>query len=117
MVEKDFDVSIIVSAAEFWQRIYREKVVMIQFIKKDGTNRIMKATLDFSKIPEKDRPKSVNVPRILKLIEENKIIHVYDLENKGWRAVPFDRVDWLQTPTRKFVTKKSLERKTKGGKK
>ena len=75
----------------------------------------MRATLDFSKIPEKDKPKKVDVPQILKLIQKNKIIHVYDLEKKAWRSVPFDRVDWLQTPTRRFVMKKSLERKTKGG--
>ena len=117
MVQTNLDADVLVSAAEFWQRIYREKVVTIQFIKKDGTNRVMKATLDFSKIPERDRPRSVNVPQILKLIEKNKIVHVYDLEQKGWRTVPFDRVDWLQTPTRRFVTRKSLERKTKGGKK
>ncbi len=117
MVEKKLDADILVSAAEFWQRIYREKIVTIQFIKQDGTNRIMKATLDFNKIPMRDRPKSINIPQIMKLIEKNKIIRVYDIENKGWRSVPFDRVDWLQTPKRRFFTRKSLERKTKGGKK
>ena len=61
----NFDIQQITNIAEFWQRIYREKAVKIKFEKKDGTERIMLATLDFSKIPERDRPREVNVPKIL----------------------------------------------------
>jgi len=101
------DSDVIVSALQFWKKVYDEKEVMIKFKKKDGTDRIMRATLDFTKIPEPDKPKSVNIPQILKLIQKNKIMHVYDLDKKGWRSVSFERVEYMDTPTRRFYTKKS----------
>lgn len=105
MAEK-LDSNIIVSALKFWQKVYEEKEVTIKFKKKDGTERIMRATLDFTKIPEPDKPKSVNIQQILKLIQQNKIMHVYDLDKKGWRSVPFDRVEYMDTPTKRYYTKK-----------
>ena len=63
---------------------------------KDNRDRIMRCTLDFAKIPEEDHPKSVNIEKILKLIQVNKIMHVYDLDKLAWRSVPFDRVDYLE---------------------
>jgi hypothetical protein len=69
-----------------------EKEVKVEFIKKDGSRRVMKCTLDFSKIPEKDRPKSFELKKALEQLKKNKILHVYDVENQGWRSVPLDRV-------------------------
>lgn len=88
---------IIVSAVQFWQKVYTEKTVTVKFVTKDNRDRIMRCTLDFEKIPTKDHPKTVNIEKILKLIQKNKIMHVYDLDIKGWRSVPFDRVEYLQT--------------------
>ena len=104
MAELDSD--IIVSALKFWQKVYEEKEVTIKFTKKDGTDRIMRATLDFRKVPEPDKPKSVNIQQILKLIQQNNIMHVYDLDKKGWRSVPFNRVEYMDTPTKRYYTKK-----------
>ena len=88
---------IIVSAVQFWQKVYTEKTVTVKFVTKDNRDRIMRCTLDFTKIPEKDHPKTVNIEKILKLIQKNKIMHVYDLDKKQWRSVPFDRVEYLET--------------------
>ncbi len=104
--KQELDTDVIVSAVQFWKKVYDEKEVIIRFTKKDGSNRIMKCTLDFTKIPKRDYPKSVNIERILRLIQKNKIMHVYDLNKKGWRSVPFDRVEWMDTKDRRYYTKK-----------
>jgi len=56
----------------------------------------MKCTLNFELIPKDKQPKSVNIPKILKLMKESGLIHVFDLEKKAWRSVPFNKVDWLK---------------------
>lgn len=99
------DSDVIVSAITFWKKVYDEKEVIISFIKKDKTHRIMRCTLDFKKIPKKDHPKGVNIERILRLIQKNKIMHVYDLDIKEWRSVPFDRVEYMDTKDRRYYTK------------
>jgi len=88
---------IIVTAVQFWQKVFTEKTVTVRFVTKDNRDRIMRCTLDFTKIPEKDHPKTVNIEKILKLIQQNQIMHVYDLDIKAWRSVPFARVEYLQT--------------------
>jgi len=85
------------SALDFFTKIKENDKVTIKFVKKDGTERIMKCTLNFDYVPLSDKPKDVNMAKILKLISKNGIIHVYDLEKKGWRSVPFDKVEWLET--------------------
>lgn len=100
------DSDVIVSALQFWKKVYDEKEVMIKFIKKDGITRFMRCTLDFTKIPEPDKPKSVNIQQILKLIQKNKIMHVYDLDKKGWRSVPFERVEYMDTPNKRYYARK-----------
>lgn len=104
--KQELDSNILVTALQFWQKLYEEKDAVIKFIKKDGTERLMRATLDFKKIPEKDKPKSVNIKQILKLIQVNKIMHVYDLEKKGWRSVPFESVEYMDTSEKRYYTKK-----------
>jgi len=101
----EIDSDVIVSALQFWKKVYDEKEVLIKFTKQDGTERKMRCTLDFKKIPVVDHPKSVNIQNILKLIQKNKIMHVYDLDKKGWRSVPFERVEYLQTKQRKYFVK------------
>jgi hypothetical protein len=88
------------SAIEFLKRLKQEEEAFIQFQKKDGSERIMRCTLDFSKIPVKDRPKNFKIENILSLIKKN-ILHVYDLENFGWRSVPVDKTKWIQVKSGK----------------
>jgi hypothetical protein len=90
------------NAIDFWEKLAEDKEASIKFVKKDGTIRIMKCTLDFTKIPKKDQPKTFNMPKILRLMKNSGIIHVYDLEKKGWRSVPFKEVDWMETPKQRY---------------
>jgi hypothetical protein len=90
------DPDILRSAVEFWQKLYSAREAKVKFVKKDGTIRIMRCTLNFEMIPKSKYPKSVNVPQILKLIQNSGIMHVYDLDKKDWRSVPFKTVDWLE---------------------
>jgi len=110
--QKPLDSNVIMSAITFWKKVYDEKEVVIKFEKKDKTNRIMRCTLDFTKIPKKDHPKGVNIQNILSLIQKNKIMHVYDLDKKAWRSVPFDGVEWMDTKTMRYYTKKSKPPRT-----
>lgn len=108
MAENDnneIDSNVIVSALQFWKTVYDKKEVSIKFIKKDGSPRLMRCTLDFTKVPDKDRPKGVDIKRIIELIQKNKIMHVYDLDKKAWRSVPFERVEYMDTETERFFVK------------
>ncbi|OQB41560.1 MAG: hypothetical protein BWY04_00740 [candidate division CPR1 bacterium ADurb.Bin160] len=89
--------NIINNAIDFIEKIKKEKIVTIKFIKKDGTTRIMICTLDFGIIPKRDHPKEVNLAKILKQMTANKIIHVYDIEKSGWRSIPYNNIDYLET--------------------
>lgn len=97
------------SAIDFLQKISQEDVVTIKFKKQDGTMRIMKCTLNFSRIPKESRPKNVNLKDILSLIKKSKILRVFDLEKLGWRSVPFERTEWLKTDDKIYSIKKVEE--------
>jgi len=99
--------NILRNAIEFYQKIKAEEEVTVKFRKLDGTERIMKCTLDFSKIPEGKRPKDVNMAKIFALVYQHKMVHVFDLEKKDWRTIPFERSEWLETPAQvRFKMKK-----------
>lgn len=100
MVEADKD--IIASAIDFWQKLYDDGEGEVKFVKKDGTIRIMKCTLDFTRVPKSKHPKTFNMSKILKLMQASGIIHVFDLDKKDWRSVPFKNVDWLETPVQRY---------------
>jgi len=88
---------IIDDVIEFWEKIRDEDEVTVRFKKKDGTMRVMRCTLNFDKIPVDKKPKDINIPRIIKLVRNSQIVHVYDLERQDWRSVPFNRCEWLDT--------------------
>lgn len=96
------DKDIIRNAIDFWRKIYDEDVVTIKFVKKDGTIRIMKATLNFAYIPKSKQPKNVDMSKIVKLMQNSGIIHVFDMEKKDWRSVPFERVDWMEVGKERY---------------
>jgi hypothetical protein len=93
------------SAIDFLRIIKAEEIVKVGFIKKDGTQRTMKCTLDFTKIPESKKPKGIDIVKILTKINKSKILAVYDIEKKDWRSVPFDRLEFLETPSNNKVYK------------
>lgn len=97
--------SIIGTAMDFFKKIYESDNVKIKFIKKDGTERVMNATLNFNRIPKEARPKSVDMPKIINLVKKG-IIRVFDLEKQEWRSVPFKNVEFLESGGNVYRIKK-----------
>lgn len=95
--QQQIDPNVITSAVQLWHKLNTEKEVLLKFQKADGNTRFMRCTLDFTKIPKLDHPKKVDLPNIIKLLQNSGIMHVYDLDKKGWRSVPFMRVEYLKT--------------------
>lgn len=58
----------------------------VEFLKKDGTLRKMKCTLNEGKIPKDKLPKGSSSAK------SNDAIAVYDLENEGWRSFRWDSI-------------------------
>jgi hypothetical protein len=62
--------------------------VDVEFIKKDGTNRIMTCTLRADKLPAQvDLEESVQKKK-----PNDEVLAVYDLVNQGWRSFRWDSV-------------------------
>ncbi len=80
-----------------------EDVVTVKFRKKDNSIRVMKCTLNFDKVPVKDRPKDVNLGRIQNEVMNKGLIHVYDLEKNNWRTINFNSAEWVQTSDNKMM--------------
>jgi hypothetical protein len=64
----------------------RESVMTIFFTKKDGTERVLKSTLNTSIIPEEFAPKDVQKNKT------DEVLSVFDIENNGWRSFRWDSV-------------------------
>ena len=73
-------------ARQWLMGVLKEHDVEITFTKKDGTTRVMKCTLDESKIPplekKTDRTKAAN----------DDVLPVFDLEAQGWRSFRLDSI-------------------------
>lgn len=65
-----------------------ESIVQIEFIKKDGTERVMLCTQNFAKIPAEFHPKEDGE----KKLNEN-LIKVWDMEKSAWRSVRVDSIN------------------------
>ena len=64
--------------------LLRSEIVELTFIKKDGSERIMKCTLAEQKIPAENTPKGVERAK------SDEAVAVFDLENNGWRSFRWD---------------------------
>ena len=62
-------------------------LVKVTFTKKDGTDRVMLATLNEDLIPADKKPKGTG-----KTVDNGNTFAVYDTENDGWRSFNFDTV-------------------------
>lgn len=101
------DENVLQNAIEFYQKIKAEEQVTIKFRKINGAERVMRCTLDFSKVPHNKMPKDVNMAKIFSLVQKHGMVHVYDLDKKDWRTVPFERSEWVETPNQvRFRIKK-----------
>ena len=64
--------------------LLQSEIVQLTFIKKDGTERIMKCTLSEQKIPAENMPKGTDRAK------SDEAVAVFDLENNGWRSFRWD---------------------------
>ena len=74
------------------KELLRDSVAEIMFTKKDGTERIMKCTLQSNLIPEEHTPKGTGTAK-----ENLDIINVFDLDKIGWRSFLVDNVQYVKT--------------------
>ena len=101
---------IITSARDFIRIVKNSDEVKLKFVKKTTNEvRIMRCTLKFDNIPSDKRPKTFDLDKVLKLIVDNKILHVYDLDKNEWRSVPFDRTEWVQDTENKIMYKIAIK--------
>ena len=78
--------------------VLKESVATVTFIKKDGTERVMKGTLMSTELPvfaEADKSKTTKAPK--KVNEE--VIACFDVEAQGFRSFRIDSVTSFETPT------------------
>lgn len=107
----------ITSAIDLLKKIKEGDIVSIYFIKKDGTERFMKCTLNFSRIPAEHRPKDVKLENILSMIKKN-ILRVYDVEKAGWRSIPVENTQFIISKNVKYeimLDKKEFDKDTRWG--
>lgn len=79
---------------ELFKKIKDGDVVELQFVKKDGSHRLMKCTLNFKKIPKEKHPKNFKIEDILMKFKKN-LITVFDLEKQDWRNIDIDTTQFI----------------------
>ena len=73
---------------EWLKGLLRERVVGVTFIKKDGTERVMQATLSENFIPEVKNSENSATTRK----KSDEALAVWDIEAQGWRSFRWDSV-------------------------
>ena len=72
---------------ELVQSLKHGIVVVVKFLKKDESERIMVATLDPKLLPERDAAITQEY-----VVKNTNQIRVYDVEAEDWRSFLFDRI-------------------------
>lgn len=75
---------------EWLRGLMHEGIVIVEFLKSDGSVRKMTATLSEQKIPSEKAPKNVGKAK------NDEILAVFDLEKSEWRSFRFDSVRSIQ---------------------
>jgi hypothetical protein len=73
---------------EWLRELLRERVVGVVFTKKDGTERVMQATLSEDLIPEVQNSEKTATTRK----KSDEALAVWDTEAEGWRSFRWDSV-------------------------
>ena len=73
---------------EWLRELLRERVVGVVFTKKDGTERVMQATLSENLIPETQNSEKSATTRK----KSDEALAVWDIEAEGWRSFRWDSV-------------------------
>lgn len=92
------------NAIDLLQKIKEADIATIFFIKKDRSERIMKCTLNFNRIPKEKKPKDIKLENILKMIKLN-ILRVFDVEKQDWRSIPVDSARFIIVKGERFTIK------------
>lgn len=71
------------------KRLLQENVLVVSFIKADGTKREMRCTLDPNLLPELPESKTEKPKRAV----SREVLPVYDLDKQGWRSFRLDSVE------------------------
>jgi hypothetical protein len=71
---------------EWLKTLLRERIVEITFVKADGSDRVMKATLLEEKIPSEKLPKGNSKS------QNDEVLPVFDVESDGWRSFRWDSI-------------------------
>jgi len=88
---------ILTSEMEIYELFKKSDEILVEFIKKDNSKRLMKCTLNQLSIPQNQLPKTERTKEEKeKEVIEKKIIRVYDLEKDAWRTIPLDRINWIR---------------------
>ena len=77
------------------QELLRDGICEVLFTKKDGTERLMKCTLNMDYIPEDMKP--LNLLKGEKILENLDILKVYDTEVQDWRSFILANVKYVKT--------------------
>lgn len=70
--------------------LLRDSVVLVDFVKKDGSTRKMMCTLSESKIPKEFAPKGNTKT------SSDESLAVFDVEANGWRSFRYDSITRIQ---------------------
>lgn len=87
--------NIINNIKDFYNFIVSNKKISALFNKKDGTKRLIHATLDFDMIPSSKHPKKQDQKKIREDLKKG-LIHVYDLDKEGWRTINYNETYWIE---------------------
>jgi len=76
------------SESKNWLKsVLTEQVATVTFTKKDGTERILKCTLNSNTIPTQFAPKEDSTRA-----KNDEVLAVFDVESQGWRSFRWDSV-------------------------
>ena len=77
------------------QELLRDGICEVMFEKKDGSERLMKCTLNMDYIPEE--MKQFQLYKGEKVLENLDILKVYDTEVQDWRSFILANVKYVKT--------------------
>ena len=74
-----------------------EDTVVVNFTKNDGSNRVMRCTLNPKLIPESTSVKSTNTKTVR--YNSGEVLPVFDLDANGWRSFRYDSINSVEKET------------------
>ena len=77
------------------QELLRDGICEVMFEKKDGSERLMKCTLNLDYVPEE--MKQFQLHKGEKVLENLDILKVYDVDVQDWRSFILENVKYIST--------------------